>query len=800
MGERQPRSKVLFDKDWFFHKGDIEVKYAVKAGMTGGITDCGKREDGEWLEIAYADKETEAGVVPESWSKVSLPHDWVVEGSPVNDPSLGSRPGSHGYLPTGIGMYRKMFAISPEDEGKRISIHFDGVTGISTIWLNGHLIGTHDSGYTSFYYDVSDVLRYGDEGSNVIVVRVDATRHEGWWYEGGGIYRHTWLQITDRLHVGHWGTYVTTPRVSEKEADVVIRSVVHNEYEEDRECVLTQTIVNAMGKRIVSRSIPIRTAWMSKSETVQTVPVSDPQLWAPEHPYLYRLVTELSADGVLLDVYETVFGIRTIQFTRKGFFLNGKPTILKGTCNHQDFAGVGVALPDRLIAYKLQLLKDMGCNAYRSAHHPPTPELLELCDMMGLMVMNENRKLDSSPNGLAHLESMIMRDRNHPSIILWCLENEEVLEGKRMGARILRTLHNATRKLDPTRPTLAGMNHGWNEGTYSDQVDIVGYNYGHRRKQDVKDYKRYGKRLVIGSECASSTTTRGVYETDPEKGYCPAYEGAVLPSWCCTVEKAWNDVLKNRFLTGMFLWTGFDYRGEPTPYHWPCIQSHFGVMDSCGFPKDVYYYLKSVWTNEPMIHVLPHWNWPAEKVGAPIQVWVYTNGDHVKLTLNDRSLGIKKMVKAGHVEWTVLYEPGKLEATAYKEGRKIAVQGVQTSGAPHRIRMVADRTELQGDGKDVAVVRVSICDEEGRVVPVADNEISFAVEGAGSLLGVGNGDPSSHESDKGDRRRAFNGYCLALIQAADANGDIVITGTSPGLQPARITLTAGSEPPQQFQG
>jgi beta-galactosidase len=787
MDHLQSRSRTCFDRDWFFHKGDIAVKYAIKAGMTGGITDSGKREEGEWLEIAYADKETAEAAFPKNWSRVHIPHDWIVEGDVVNDPDLGSRPASHGYLPMGIGFYRKMFAIPSHDEGKIISIHFDGVMGVSTVWLNGHLLGTHDSGYTSFHYDVSDVLRYGEEGNNVIVVKVDATRCEGWWYEGGGIYRHTWLQKTDRLHIGHWGTYVTTPVITEQTAEVVIRTVVHNQYEEDRVCELTSTIVNAEGVMVASQSVQVSAPWLTKRETEQSIWISDPKLWSPERPYLYRVISEVYLDGSLMDVYETVFGIRTIEFTRDGFFLNSKLVLIKGTCNHQDFAGVGVALPDRLIAYKLELLKEMGCNAYRSAHHPPTPELLDMCDRLGLLVIDENRLLDSTPKGIADLESLILRDRNHPSIIIWCMENEEILEGKRMGARILRSLHNVTRRLDPTRPTLAAMNHGWNNGTYSEQVDIVGYNYGQRKKQDISDHKSHPSRIMIGSESASSTTTRGIYEIDKERGYCPAYEGIYMPSWSCTVEKAWKDVLKHRFLTGVFLWTGFDYRGEPTPYKWPCINSHFGVMDTCGFPKDVYYYLKSVWTDEPIVHVLPHWNW-AEKAGEPIDVWVYSNGDHVELTLNGRSLGVKSMVEAGHLAWSVPYESGELMATAYKDGGIFAVKQVQTTGVAAHIHMEADRTELQADGTDVAVIRVSISDEQGRVVPIADNEVVFTVEGAGSLLGVGNGNPSSHESDKANRRRAFNGYCLLLVQSADVPGEIEVTGTSIGLQAAKLAL------------
>ncbi|MEC0231400.1 beta-galactosidase GalA [Paenibacillus alba] len=787
MATQQARSRESFDNDWFFHKGDIPIKYAVKAGMTGGITDNGKREEGEWLDIAYVDQESAESAIPKEWSRVKIPHDWVVEGNFMNDPNLGSRPASHGYLPTGIGVYRKLFALPSHDLGKKISLHFDGVMGISTVWINGHVIGTHNSGYSSVQYDISDIVRYGDEGNNVIVVKVDANRYEGWWYEGGGIYRHTWLQKTDRLHVAQWGTYVTTPYVSDEIADIHLQTRLHNEYELDQACELKSTVKDAEGVTVGFVSEKVTIAQLDQKQVDQRVSVAKPRLWSPEHPYLYELLTEVIVEGTTVDTYRTSFGIRTIAFTREGFILNGKPTLLKGTCNHQDFAGVGVALPDRVVAYKLQLLKELGCNAYRSAHHPPSPELLAMCDRLGLMVMDENRKLDSSSEGITELQSLIMRDRNHPSVIAWCLENEEILEGKITGARILRSLVQVARKLDPTRPTLAAMNHGWNEEGYSDQVDIVGYNYGQRNAQDVTDHYAYPSRIILGSESASSTTTRGIYEVDQERGYCPAYEGVLMPSWSCTVEKAWNDLLDHPFLSGVFLWTGFDYRGEPTPYRWPCVLSHFGIMDICGFPKDVYYYLKSVWTEEPMVHILPHWNW-AGREGELMDVWVYSNGDQVELSLNGKSLGTMPMTPAGHLEWKVPYEPGEMRAIAYRDKKPVAEKKLQTTGAPASIQLEPDRQDIQADGMDVSLVKVSILDAQGRVVPTADNEVLFEVEGPGLLLGVGNGNPSSHEPDKANRRRAFNGYCLALIQAHAQAGEIVLRGTSSGLKSAEIKI------------
>lgn len=781
------RERETFDENWLFHKGDIPIKYAVKAGMTGGITDNATVEEGVWLDIAFVDKGMETANIPDDWSVVNLPHDWCVEGQYVNDPNLGTRPASHGYLPVGIGFYRKFFKISSSDLGKKISVHFDGIMGKHTIWLNGHLIGEDRSGYASHAYDMTDVLRYGEEGDNVILVKVDATDYEGWWYEGCGIYRHVWLEKTDRLHVARYGTYVTTPEISEEQATINVRTRIMNEYNEDQIVELITTLLNKEREIVAQAVSKAVTPWYEEIELTQSLQVVSPSLWSPDSPYLYHVLTEIKTDNGIVDQYETTLGIRAIQFDRsQGFLLNGKPTLIKGTCNHQDFAGVGVALPDSLIAYKIMLLKEMGCNAYRSVHHPATPELLDICDRLGMLVMEENRKLDSSAEGIANLKNMLYRDRNHPCIIIWTMENEEILEGTKMGARILKTLVDITHRIDPTRLTCAAMNHGWNEGGYSDVVDIVGYNYGQRENQDVLDHIRYPHRLMIGSESASYTTTRGIYQDDPLNGYCSAY-GSNIPVWSCSVEKAWTDVVQNPFLTGVFIWTGFDYRGEPTPYEWPCINSHFGIMDTCGFPKDVYYYLKAVWTDEPIVHLFPHWNW-AGKEGEIIDVWVYSNCETVELVLNGTSLGEKQADRNSHLEWKVPYLPGELSAVGKVDSVEMVRKSVITSSFPYAIKLDSHVPELKADGCDTAVIRVSIVDEMGRIVPIADPDIAFTVSGEGKLLGVGNGNPSSHEPDKDSHRKAFNGHCLALIQSTRNAGQVTIKGSSMGLLSGEITL------------
>lgn len=785
------RSRMGFDADWSFYQGELRIPYAVKAGMTGGITDVHSLREGEWLDIAFNDRGM--GEQQLDWTAISLPHDWCVGQQYVQDELLGSRDGSHGYLPGGTGFYRKTFELPEDAAGSKWTVRFDGVSGTSTVWVNGHLIGSHHGGYIGFSYDLSDVLRYGEEGRNVILVKVDATECEGWWYEGCGIYRHVWLEKTDRLHVAEYGTYITTPEVAKAKAAVNIRTRIRNDYTEGRQIRLRTDIYDASGRLVCTQSADAYADWYAETELAQRFEVEQPLVWGIESPYLYKAESIVSYEGEELDRYVTTFGIRSIRFDpQEGFFLNGEPLLIKGTCNHQDFAGVGVALPDSLIEYKLRLLQEMGSNAYRSAHHPPTPELLEICDRIGMLVMNENRKLDSSPNGLSQLERLLYRDRNHPSVIIWNLENEEVLEGTVTGARILKTLADTTRRIDPTRPTSAAMNHGWNENGYNDAVEITGYNYGHRGDHsiDIRDHELYPQRLMIGSECASYTATRGIYEDDPVKGYCSEY-GTNIPSWGCTPQQAWTDLVNHRFLTGVFMWTGFDYRGEPTPYLWPCINSHFGLMDTCGFPKDSYYYMKAVWKDEPMVHVLPHWNWPGSE-GNPVEVRVFANTDTVELSLNGRSLGEQQADKTGYISWEVAYEPGELKATGKSGGRPVAEKAVVTAGQPHRIALFPDRLEARADGCDTIPVRVAVLDRQGHVVPAADNEILFEVSGAGALLGVGNGNPSSHEPDKAPQRRAFNGWCLALVQSSAQAGSISVRAVSAGLEAAEIVLRTAS--------
>jgi len=551
---------------------------------------------------------------------------------------------------------------------------------------------------------------------------------------------------------------------------------------------LVSKIVDKKGLVFDTKTSTLLIPSFDQIEIAQTGVIKKPLLWSPETPNLYKVLTEVFENGNVIDTYETTFGVRTVEINNKGVSLNGKLYPVKGTCNHQDFAGIGVALPDKINWYKLKLLKEMGSNAYRCSHHPPTPELLDMCDSLGLLVLDENRFLSSSDESLKDLTTMLYRDRNHPSIFMWCMENEEGIQGTVTGTRILETLVATTHKIDPTRKVTAAMNHARNNGGYADVLDVVGYNYGDKGLAYVKDHEKYPQRIEFCTETTSFISTRGEYQNDWGKGYVSNL-GLWQPNWGPLPGEDWADIVKYPYLGGLFVWTGFDYRGEPTPYQWPCVTSHFGFMDVCGFPKDGYYAYKAAWTNEPVVHIFPHWNWTG-KEGDSIKVHCYTNCEEVELLLNGKSVGKQKAVPYKKLIWGLVYKPGKLEARGYKAGKVITKDVVETTSSPSQVALNSDVTSLKADGCDVAVIRVAIKDEKGRVVPTANNLVKFSIEGPGRIIGTGNGNPSSHEPDKANQRMAFNGYCLVLIQTTRQAGIIKLKATSETLQEAEFVLKA----------
>ncbi|MBV9470694.1 MAG: DUF4982 domain-containing protein, partial [Abitibacteriaceae bacterium] len=693
--------------------------------------------------------------------------------------------------PGDVGWYRKTFTLPSADRGKRLWLDFDGIYRNSKIWLNGRLLGQHPGGYTSFRFDITDTANYG--GRNVLTVRADARSFEGWWYEGGGIYRHVWLNVADPLHVTPWGTFVTSD-VQGNGANVQVKTEVANQSNASATFRLVSQVQNAEGVTVATVATDHTLAAGQSQEFSQQAPVSNPRLWSIETPYMYRLVTQVQRRQRTVDTVTTPFGIRTIRFdAEQGFFLNGKPVKLKGTCNHQDFAGIGTAMPDHVLYWRIRKLKEMGSNACRMSHNPPSPELIDACDRLGMVVMDENRHLGDTFNGktpsgtpyedLSELAAMVKRDRNHPSIIMWSMCNEEPLQGSDEGARIFKAMKTATDKWDGTRPVTAAMNGGWGSG-FSLVEDLQGGNYNPNGYDGY--HKAHPNHPLYGSETASTVSTRGIYANDKVRGYVSAYD-VNFPGWAQTAEDAWRPIAQRPYVAGGFVWTGFDYRGEPTPYSWPCINSHFGIMDMCGFPKDNYYYYQAWWGDKPLVHILPHWNWTG-KEGQDIDVWCHSNCDRVELLLNGKSLGSRDMPRYGHVEWKVPYALGRLEARGYNGTTLATSDVVETTGAPAQLLLTPDRTTMQADGEDMILVKVVVADAQGRVVPIADNQVTFQVTGAAHVGGVANGDPSSHEPDKASQRHAFNGLCMVVLQAKERGGNVQLAATSPGLRGVSVRL------------
>jgi len=725
----------LIDKDWRFsfgHLYDTKKDFGHAEGYFSYLTKTG-----------FADGPAAKDFDDRAWRKLDLPHDWAVE-----QPFSESASFSHGFKAAGknypeksIGWYRKKITIPNEDLGKMISLKFDGVFRNSKVFFNGFYLGTEESGYNGFEYDVSAYVNYG--GENTIVVRVDASMEEGWFYEGAGIYRHVYLQKTNPIHVVQNGTYVTS-EINNDNALITAEVKLENKGHYKGNVEINQTILDAFGKQVTNVSESVTAPEFYKTNTYSSkFNVKNPLLWDLDSPNLYQLVTEIKRDGKVIDNYKTSFGIRTIKFDpENGFFLNGKHVKLKGTNNHQDHAGIGTALPDEIQYYRIAKLKEMGSNAYRCSHHPPTPELLEACDKLGMLVIDETRLMGINDYHLNDLQRMIERDRNHPSIFCWSVGNEEwQIEGGITGERITNIMQDFSKSIDPTRPVTVGISSGFKSGI-SNVVEIMGYNY--LGNGDIDAHRNQFKQQPgMGTEEGSTFATRGIYFTDDAKHYQSAYDKKPRPTFY-SIEEGWKFYAERPYLAGMFIWTGFDYRGEPTPYGWPSVTSYFGMMDVCGFPKDNVFYLKSWWGKEPVLHLLPHWNWSGME-GKEIDVWAYSNCDEVELFLNKKSLGRKKMEQNGHLEWKVNYVSGTLEAVGYKNGKKVLSDIQKTTGKPENIKLSLDKENVL-KGK-VSVVTVETTDKNDLHVPTANDEITFSIKG-GKILGVGNGDPTSLESDQ----------------------------------------------------
>lgn len=750
-----------------------------------------------------------------SWSMLNVPHDWSIEGEfSAYHPAT---PGG-GALPGGIGWYRKSFSISKVDSGKLFFIDFDGVYCNSEVWINGHYLGIRPFGYSSFRYELTPYLNYGEK-ENIIAVKVDNSKQpNSRWYSGSGIYRNVWLVCTDRIFVDHWGTFITTPLVKSESADVVIETIIKNTLADDKTVSVITAVLDNQGKKVTETSSEVVIKGLDAQKLKQELTVKNPQLWSVNNPALYTAVTTLKVEGKTKDRYETPFGIRYFSFdAERGFLLNGKKVKINGVCNHHDLGCLGAAINTRALERQLEILKDMGCNGIRTSHNPPAPELLDLCDKMGFIVMDEAFdmwKKGKSPYDYSlyfdewhkrDLQDLILRDRNHPSVIIWSIGNEILEQRDTSGVRIALELTALVREIDTTRPITSGCNepNPWNNIIKSGALDLIGYNYHHHMYEDFP--KTYPGQKFISAESVSGLATRGSYDmpSDSVRRWpvrwdlplttgnadfsCSSYDNCSAP-WGSTHAETWRVMKKHDYLSGMFIWTGWDYLGEPTPYSWPARSSYFGIIDLAGFPKDIFYFYQSEWTNKPVLHIFPHWNW---NTGDTIDIWAYTNFSEVELFLNDASLG--KKVKSGddlHLSWRVAYQPGTIRAIATKKDTRPFEKVINTAGEPVAIMLEADRNTIKADGSDLSFVTVKIVDADGNLVPYADNLVNFQIAGEGFIAGVDNGSQISHEPFKADYRKAFNGMCLVVIQSNGKKGKISLQAASEGLKETSIELTS----------
>jgi beta-galactosidase len=764
----------------------------------------------------------DASVDDASWRTLNLPHDWSIEGTFDKNAPSGTGGGA---LPSGVGWYRKTFSIPASQKDKTVYVEFDGVYRNSEVFINGQSLGIRPYGYSSFHYDLTPYLKYGNE-SNVIAVKVDNSRQpNSRWYSGSGIYRNVWLTTVDKLHMVNWGTYVTTPQISKELAIVVLENKVENQYQESKGLEVKSTIYDAGGKPFTAAVTKLNQVGKSVAGAPVRLIVRNPVLWSLDNPYLYKIVSEVLLNGKVIDSYTTKFGIRYFNFDiEKGFSLNGKHIKLLGVCDHHDLGALGAAINTRALERQLQILKAMGCNSIRTSHNPPAPELLELCDKMGFVVMDEafdmwakaKTKYDYSLNWSEwhekDLRDFITRDRNHPSVMIWSIGNE-ILEqwgdekkGDTAGRNIARELAHIVRSLDTTRPITTANNevNKWNNIISSGALDLIGYNYSHQRWGNfLSDYP--GQKLVI-TESTSALETRGHYDLVPfdtirrwprrwdealKEGNSDltvsAYDHVSAP-WGSTHEESIKPLLKYAHVSGMYIWTGFDYIGEPTPYPWPARSSYFGIIDLAGFPKDVYYLYQSVFTDKPVLHIYPHWNW---KQGDTVDVvGYYNNADEVELFLNGKSLG--KQTKQGdelHVKWRVPFAAGTLKAVSTKNGKVVLKTETKTASDPYRLIIKADRSSINADGKELSFIEVNIVDKNGVPVPYAKNLVKFSVSGQGFIAGVDSGDPVSMESFKSNQHTALNGKVLCIIQSNGKKGSISLTASADGLQSSTIQIT-----------
>ena len=799
LSENLDRQKIKFDFDWKFKKGDF-------SGANHTV---------------YNDND---------WKTVDVPHDWSITGPFKKENPVGN---VGAYAPGGIGWYRKKFSLDKADANSKITIEFGGVYMNSEVWINGNYLGKRPYGYISFGYDLTPYLNF--EADNVLSVRVDNSKEpSARWFTGSGIYRHVWLVKTNQLHIARYGVYATTPKVSKDVATVQVKTKVENESNEPKEFTIINSVYDANGELVVQQESTAELPGNKEVEILQDMSVKTPALWSPETPYLYTLKTEVKLGDEVVDQVETNLGIRSFEFSAaNGFTLNGVNIKLKGVNNHSDLGALGAAMNDKVLERRLKILKEMGCNAIRTAHNPPSEVLLDLCDKMGFMVMDEafdewleswpfgNKKKEGKAKYGYHLyfeewaekdlTELIKRDRNHPSIILWSVGNEIPDACFEVGTERLKNLMAVVREHDATRPITCGITHMHlaNETGFASALDVTGYNGGGGSAfMYEKDHETYPERKFVATEVPHSFQTRGVYQSqswyrgknplggilkvpdladeevfgEVSKYYSSSYDNSMVR---ISARDSWRRTRDFPYMAGEFRWTGFDYLGE-SMFGWPAKLWNFGIIDMCGFPKDTYYFYQSQWTKEPMVHILPHWNWKG-KEGVEIPVVAYSNCESVELFLNGKSLGIKQMGDQMDLMWKAPYTPGTLTTKGIKNGKVVCEKVIVTAGKPSKIELLVDNDTVNANGQDVVHVEVNVLDEDNNFVPDALNKIRFTVTGEATILAVDNGDPKSEESFVGDTRKAFNGKCIIIVKTTKKAGEFTISAESEGLENATVT-------------
>jgi beta-galactosidase len=780
----QPPARVAadFNKDWKFYLGD----------------------EANAKDAAFNDA---------AWRQLTLPHDWSIEGK--FDEKNPAKPEGGG-LPTGIGWYRKTFTL-PATTGRNVFIEFDGVYKRSEVWLNGHSLGYRPNGYISFRYELTPYLRPAGQ-PNVLAVRVDnSAQPDSRWYTGSGIYRDVRLLTTHQVAVDEWGTLVQTPAVSAQAATVAVQTQLRNATGKPQTVALQTVVLDESGREVARQlTSGVQLAGAAATAT-QKLTLKNPQLWSLTQPYLYRVKTTVLAGKAIEDEYETPMGVRTCAFTQAGFQLNGQPLRIQGVNQHHDLGALGAAFNVRAAERQLEILKKMGCNAVRMSHNPPAPQLLDLCDRMGLLVLDEafdmwQKKKNSQDYHLdfkqwhrSDLEDQIRRDRNHPSVFLWSIGNEIREQFDSTGTRLTRELTATVKRLDPTRPVTSALTEQDPAKNFISQagvLDVLSFNYKHAEYPKLPT--SFPGQKFLATETAAAFETRGHYDLPsdslriwPKDGKskltggnadftASSYDNAA-PFWGATHEAAWRGIKNSPFISGAFVWSGFDYLGEPLPYPWPARSSYFGLVDLAGFPKDGYYLYQSEWTSQPVLHLLPHWNW---RPGQLVDVWAYySQADEVELFLNGKSLGTKKKSNNDfHVMWRVPYAPGTLQAISRRAGQTVLTRTVSTAGPAARIELTADHQQLRADGKDLSFITVRVLDAAGHLVPDAAHLVKFAVSGSGFVAGVDNGYQASLESFKASERKAYNGMALAIVQTTEQGGAITLRAEAEGLAGATVVL------------